>query len=482
MPILLFILYSLFCGIAIVKMRFIRESGIRPAILLLFFALHVGTGLLHNYIAYRYFPGHGDIWDYFWKSFMYRYRLLHDFNAFRADNSTWTYVTHNGIIYIQMVLSFLSLDRMDVNTLLFSFPVFLGKIALFRLFRERFPNDPLTAFTVFLLPSTLFWTSCIYREGVLYMLSGFLLLAVHRMLTSARPVRRLPAALLCFVLIFYFRSGFALTLLAAGSVWWYKEKPHLRPMLSRIAIALTGIVVVVVLAFPGLQIPVMLARWQNEFYDLYGHSRIPLPAMDGSWAGLFRVSPAAVRNGLFEPLPGAGGQTIYLVFSIELLGIWAIAALALLRNRLSAGRGAGRVVADAASGGRAGEARVVADAASGGRAGEARAGADAASGGRAGEARAGADAATEASGPGVRASRPFGWFAILFCLTGMVLIGLFVPFAGTIVRYRSIYLPFLLAPGLHGLSNLGPLRRLNDWFSRKAFTRTPVPAVLDPGH
>jgi hypothetical protein len=53
----------------------------------------------------------------------------------------------------------------------------------------------------------------------------------------------------------------------------------------------------------------------------------------------------------------------------------------------------------------------------------------------------------------------------------MLLIGLFVPFAGTIVRYRSIYLPFLLAPSLHILmsTSFGPLCRFNRWLSRKAF-------------
>ena len=43
----------------------------------------------------------------------------------------------------------------------------------------------------------------------------------------------------------------------------------------------------------------------------------------------------------------------------------------------------------------------------------------------------------------------------------MLLIGAIVPFAGAIVRYRSLYLPFLLAPCLHSLVHWPPLRRLN---------------------
>jgi len=37
-----------------------------------------------------------------------------------------------------------------------------------------------------------------------------------------------------------------------------------------------------------------------------------------------------------------------------------------------------------------------------------------------------------------------------------------IPFAGAIVRYRSIYLLFLLAPFLHSLRTLPFLQRLNE--------------------
>jgi len=398
-------------------MPFIRNSGIRPLVLLGLFALHVLTGLAHNIIAWRYFPGHGDIWDYFWKSFMYRHRLVSDFNAFLADNSTWTYVSHNGLIYIQMILNVFSFDYLDIDTLLFAFPVFLGNIALFRTFRHRFPDDPLTAFTVFLLPSVLFWTSCVYREGILYMLLGFLLLGLHRMQSGGFRTRRLLRCAICFLLIAYFRIGFALTLLPAIFIWCWLEKPKTHPLLVKIAGATA---VAVALAFLALDIPQALAGWQKEFYDLQGHSRLALPALEGSWASLFRTLPAAALNGFFEPLPGAGGQPIYLAFSIELLITWIIVFLALVQTIR----------------------------------------------------RHPSDTRSPAipSGPHSPASPlPFSIFCLVFSFTGMLLVGLFVPFAGTIVRYRSIYLPFLLAPCLHALATTRPIRSLNHWLSHYAF-------------
>jgi hypothetical protein len=219
MHILLLIVYGALASLGIWKIPFLRSSGIRPALLWLLFALHVVTGWAHNWIAYRYFPEHGDIWNYFSLSFLYRHRLLSEFNLFLSDNSTWTYITHNGIVFIQMLLDMLSMDDMNINTLLFSFPVFLGNVALFRVFRRRFPDDALTATSVFWLPSVLFWTACIYREGMLYMLLGFLFYCLDRLFT--KPGRRpLWHAIALFLLIAYFRLAVAIVLIPAVLVWW----------------------------------------------------------------------------------------------------------------------------------------------------------------------------------------------------------------------------------------------------------------------
>ncbi|HXB95739.1 MAG TPA: hypothetical protein VNU70_11285 [Puia sp.] len=421
---ILFIFYSLVCGFAIVRMPFIRNSRIRPTLLLLLFALHVFTGLAHNIIAYRYYPEHGDIWDNFWKSFMYRHRLVSDFGTFLANNASWTHVSHNGLIFIQMILNVFSLDHLDINTLLFSFPVFLGNIALFRVFRHRFPDDLITAGAVFLLPSILFWTSCIHREGILYMLIGFLLLGLHRMITGEYTRLRLLRSIGCFLLIFYFRSAMALTLLPAVFIWLSLEKPRARPLLWKVAAAASGFAILLVLLLPGFHLPATLASWQKEFYNLEGHSRLPLPELDGSWASLLRILPPAVLNGFFQPLPGSGGQPIYLAFSIELLAIWTIVLLALLCRTIGAPlrRTTGAPLPWA-------PVRL----------------------------------------PPVRL--PFSIFCLLFSLTGMLLVGMFIPFAGAIVRYRSIYLLFLLAPFLHALCITRPLTKLNAWLSRHALNK-----------
>jgi hypothetical protein len=413
MHLLLLIVYGTLATVAIRKMPFLQKSGIRPGWLWILYVAHVLTGWLHNWIAYRYFPDHGDIWNYFTLSFLYRHRLLSEFNLFLSDNSTWTYITHNGIVFIQMFLDLLSGDDMNINTLLFAFPVFLGNVALFRVFRRRFAEDTLAATTVFWLPSVLFWTACIYREGMLFMLLGFLFYNLDRLFTNSaeRPRRPLLYCMALFLLVAYFRMAVAIILVPAILVWYWIDHPVHRP--GRYTLAASLIVVLLTISAPPLREPLirLVTTEQASFLVLEGRSRLPLPALDGTLNSIWRAFPAAIRNGYFEPIPGSGGQPIYLAFSIELLVVWLTVLFAAIYG-------------------------------------------------------------IQAPVPGTRPATAFPAACLLFALTGMLTIGFFVPFAGSIVRYRSIYLPFLLAPALHILRHLPGIKLLNRWLkSRKRIFR-----------
>jgi hypothetical protein len=421
--IVLFILYSLICGYGILRLPFFRNCGIRPGVLLLLFALHVLTGCLHNLIAWRFYPHHGDIWSYYENSIVMGHELWTDFHAFLMDNGTFDRFIHNSLISIHIILNLFSFQNLYINTLLFSFPVFLGTTALFRVFRRHFPGSILTALSVYLLPSALFWTSCIHREGALYMSLGFFFYSLDRLFaqsgsalaaTSAQPAsaptgwRPLLVTTLWFLLIAYFRSAVALSLLPALAAWWWLSTAS-RALRQKTLLA-AGALLLVVILLAGPLLLRILAHQQQSFQVLEGHSRIDLPILDGSLTSLLHTLPAALLNGWLEPLPGAGGQKIYTVFSLELLLIWGLAVFTLLR-RLTSPKP--QMTAPSPE-----------------------------------------IAAASTPNPAPDFAAPWNHFAvccILFALIGMLLVGLIVPFVGAIVRYRSIYLPFLLAPFLHYL-------------------------------
>jgi hypothetical protein len=410
----LFIAYALLCFYGIRRLPFFRRSGIRPGVLIFLFALHVLTGCIHNLVAWRYYPGHGDVWRYFNWSLQDRRELIGNFHLFLTENVLSDYASHNTIDNIHLVLNLFSLDNLYINTLLVSFPVFMGTTSLYRLFRLRYPAALLPAFGVFLLPSALFWTSCVHREAILYMLLGFLLPGIHRLLTRGYHRSGIIRCLVLFLLIAYIRDTVALLLIPAVFFWVLAEKPHARRPLRIAAGAAIVVMLLLIFILPGQSIPGVFARRQGEFLRLEGHSRLFLPALDTTWKSLLSELPYAIRNGFFEPLPGSGGQPVYLVFSLELLMIWGIAVISLLPNRFPF---------------------------------------------------------RTLNSPPFGPAFPFAVFCLVFALTGMLIIGMVIPFAGSIVRYRSIYLPFLLAPFLHALYGFSLFSRFDDWLSIRVINK-----------
>jgi hypothetical protein len=297
--------------------------------------------------------------------------------------------------------------------------------------RRRF-NGPLTPLVcAFLLPSAVFWTSCIHREGILFMLLGFFLTGFDRLLTMGFDRLRIIRCLLLLVLIAYVRDFVAILMIPPLLVWAAIVSPAARRRLALVMAAVTIALVLLILFLPGFDLPgfiTFITRRQQEFFFLEGHSRLYLPTLDGSWQSLLHELPIAVLNGLFEPLPGSGGRSIYLLFSIELAIIWLIAVWALITLAIHRHPASRPTLATPKS-------------------------------------------SRPASPSPISPAGPFALFCILFSLTGMLLIGIVIPFAGAIVRYRSIYLPFLLALFLHTLGNLQPFRLLNAWLSDRVINK-----------
>jgi len=414
----LFVIYGVVLCYLLQQMRFFRDSGIKPSVLVLLFALRVATGSLHNIVAWRFYPNHGDIWAYFNASFITRHELLHDLHGFIADNITWAYLPYNLIIFLHTLFNFLSFDNMYINTLFFSFGVFAGSIAMFRAFKGLFRNDLLCAVCTLLLPSTLYWTACIHKEGLLYLTLGFFFLHLQRAIAGGWKSKNVFGCLVFFLLTAFFRAGIAVSLLPGLYLWAMigggsvgsaaSSGSRFFPRRSvRITLSLVlAMAIVMVIAKPALFSGMLsyVSTQQAGFQVFQGHSRLYLPQLQPTTASFLHVLPSALVNGFCEPLPGAGGQSIYLVFSIELVLIWAIVLLGLL-SLLRPARNLSRPLVS----------------------------------------RSG-----------------FLLCCLVFSFSGLLLIGYTIPFAGAIVRYRSLYLPFLLAPFLHLLHRQPLFQKLND--------------------
>jgi hypothetical protein len=382
--------------------------------ILTFFYILVAAGCIHTWIAWNYYPNHGDIWEFFTNSFTTRPQLLTSFHTFWIHNNRLADLPHNLIEWLHLIFNIASRDNLYINTLFFCFLTLTGFIALFETCYHRLNKDFCTASAALLLPSVLFWTGCIQTEGIVYSLLGWLLYILDDPRRSnSLPYRIIMAAAITGFIIFQ-RQAIAIGLLPAIFIWLLANKDLTRRQWLGITAAITLLLASAIILAPSLFSPFFhtIADRQAEFQTLPGKSRIYLPILHPSFDSFIQILPSASFNAFFQPLPGAGGQSIYLAFTAELAIIWLLIICSLVRCWIPAAKPTG-------------------------------------------------------TSP---APRTFIAICLIFAIPSILLIGYIVPFVGAIVRYRSIYLPFLLMPFLHFL-HCPFLARINTWLTKSLINK-----------
>jgi hypothetical protein len=414
MHIVLLIIYGILLSLAVVRIPFVKKSAIRPAYLLVFFWLRCMASWVHNAIAYRYYPNHGDIWDYFetgkWmKGELLQGHLLqrayHGSQQLQLNDVIRGELSFRTLSTLNMVLDFFSFNNFYINSLLFSFVAFMGCIALYRVFQQSFPNAATNALVVLLLPSTLFFSACIHKEGLLLTLLGFALWYWQQQLKNGFTLAGIVTCALLFAAMVLLRTNLLIGLLPGLLAWTIAQKTAIRTRLNLlVSTAVTiGFFVVAAWVKPAYNILAIIVNRQQEFHSLQGNSRLYLPVLQPGGAGFISALPYAFVNGFAAPLPGRAGQPVYLFFSLELMAIWGLLLAAIYyrwRHQQAT------------------------------------------------------------------ALPAFGWFCLLLAVPQLLLIGYIVPFAGAIVRYRSLYLPFLLIPILLYLQHTKWLTTIEKWLRR----------------
>ncbi|MEO9210928.1 MAG: hypothetical protein ABI208_07510, partial [Ginsengibacter sp.] len=85
-----------------------------------------------------------------------------------VNKSFWNDLRSNLIIKLISILNIFSGSNFYINTLLFNFLVFFGSTALYKIFIKDFPKGRyLLIFCIFLLPSSLFYSAAIHRDGLI---------------------------------------------------------------------------------------------------------------------------------------------------------------------------------------------------------------------------------------------------------------------------------------------------------------------------
>lgn len=402
MSYLLFFIYLILLCWLLTKIKFLRNSGLNNRILILLFLLRVFAGLANGWINVNYFSVSDSLG--FHENGIKEYHLL--FNNIREyllnifynnhkssdagfldiTDSYWNDLRSNIIAKLLSIFNILSRGNYFINILFYNFLVFFGVVALYKIFADIFSSKKnILIISVFLLPSTLYFTSAIHRDGLIFLALGIVCYNMYYVLRKERlNVKRALYILAGMGIIFLLRNFVFITLLPALTAWIIADKRKKFVLQTFILTYLFFGLLFFSLKFlhPKLDLPQYVSNRQIAFISLSkkSSSAINVNPLFPNFRSFFNNSPQALNHSLMRPYLTDDSTLFYIPVAIEIFMYEILLVLFLLFP----------VAKKTVNG--------------------------------------------------------FIYFGVFFSLCMCLIIGYTIPILGAIVRYRSIYFPFLITP------------------------------------
>lgn len=351
---LLFVGYLLLFAWLVTKVKFFTSSGLSKSQLLIIFLLKVMVGILYGWIGI-YYGGYAKMWDTwaFHTHGLYEYHLLQNdpqeylTNIFRngyedgmsrffeTRNSYWNDLKGNVFVKMLSVFDILSLGHYYVNVIFYSFLSLFGAMGIYRIMSDAFPGRKYSILiATFLIPSFLYWTSGIHKEGMIFTGIAISMYCVYfagkENRFSTRKIIALSAGILLVIIL---RNIIGVLLLPALLTWILANKYKKYGLL--IFITLYSLFIILFfnarLISPRLDFPQAVANKQHDFIKLKrGKTTVAITPLEPTAKSFMENAPQAINLTMLRPYPRdvhhmlslASVIEMYLLLLLFLLFLW----------------------------------------------------------------------------------------------------------------------------------------------------------------
>ncbi len=403
MDYLLFVVYLVFFAWLVTKVKFFTRTGLSNPQLIILFLLKVMAGIFYGWIG-LYYGGLAqmqDTWGYHYSSIQ-EYHLLYEnpgeyftdlfrnpygngFSKFFDSNeSYWNDLKGNVLIKILSIFDIFSFGRYYVNVIFYSFISLFGPIAIYRTMTDVFPGKrTVILLATFLVPSFLYWTSGIHKEGLLFIGISMIVYCMYFGLKEKKfGFWRITLIVVGLLVILSLRNFLLVIIVPALLAWFLASR---RP---KYGLAIFGALYIFfgILFFtiryvnPQFDFPQAVVNKQKAFIKLKGGSTIPIKELQPNAVSFLKNTPQAINLSTIRPYPSDVRHILSLAAAIEIDALLLMFLLFLFWRK-----------------------------------------------------------------NGLR-SRNIIYFCLFFSLTNLLAIGFSVNNLGAIVRYRSVFIPLLVVP------------------------------------
>jgi hypothetical protein len=403
---LLFVAYLVLFAWLVTKVKFFTHTGLSQSQLIIIFLLKVMAGIFYGWIG-LYYGGLAqmqDTWGFHTNSIQ-EYHLLfndpHDYftNLFRdpyeggvskflgSNDSYWNDLKANVFIKILSVFNILSIGNYYVNVIFYSFITLFGAIAIYRVMTDVFPGKKVPILlATFLVPSFLYWTSGIHKEGLIFTGISLIIYVIYFSEKERKiGIKRLLGLVTGLLLILALRNFIIILILPAMLAWLLaNRRPRYGLAIFSSLYLLFGILFFTArYLHPRLDFPQAVVNKQQAFKQLTeGGSTIPMKDLEPTAISFLKNTPQAINLSTIRPYPSDVRHILSLAAAIEINALLFLFILFLVWR-------------------------------------------------------------TNGNG---NASKNFMYFCVFFSISLLMAIGFSVNNLGAIVRYRSVVMPLLVIP------------------------------------
>lgn len=350
MSIFILILYTIFFSWLITQIVFIKKTGLNNQTIIFVFCLKIVAGLAYAYFyqlpAYR---DNADTYRFFEYSKAETDILIHhpiqffkDIFAFgyenrgsifAGENSYWNDLKSNVIIKILAICNIFTFKNYYANIVIFNFLFLFGLVAIYRLLAPFFTNRKwLLLFSIFFIPSFLFWCSGIHKDGLLFSAMGVVIYLFDKLLKDGFSFGKTILVLLLLLLIFTLRNFIFFSLLLCLMAWFFASLNSTKFFKRFLFVYLGAILFFFTSHFihPKLNFQNIIIAKQQEFNALSGGSRVITDSLKPNLSGFASYMPYAIDMAFLRPHLSEIKNKSYIPAIVETYFLIAIVVLSMV--------------------------------------------------------------------------------------------------------------------------------------------------------
>jgi hypothetical protein len=355
---LLFVAYLILFAWLVTRIRFFSRSGLSKPQLVILFLLKVMAGIFYGWIGLYYggMAQMSDTWgfhafgvqehnllmthpkEYFTNLFQHSYEGGSGFQTlFRGGNSYWNDLKGNAFIKVLSIFNIFSFGYYYVNVVFCCFVTMFGPIAIYRVMTDAFPSGKLPiAIAAFLVPSFLYWTSGIHKDGLIFVGISLVVYNVYFALKQKKwSVMRIAGILMGLLLLLTLRNFLIVVIVPAVITWILASVWPRRPMVIFASVYMVFIILFFGIRHinPALDFPQAVVNKQQEFIGLQGTSSIPVTKLQPTAMSFLKNIPEAFTISAIRPYPGDVRHILTLASAVEVILLLLMFCLFLVFRR-----------------------------------------------------------------------------------------------------------------------------------------------------